>query len=1109
MAATAPTQSENVEKKTENPSNTPDEKFAKESKQGVVQSSESNLLNTYRSVTYNFSLGALDSGDLADPNRYRNSELKYLILKSGGKGGQGMTAGSQINVASVVPTAGGGRGSTEVYTDPRRSDISVEKASAPLRNIGNELIDGFNANSPGKFDMFIENIEIETTMSPGEDTNVSLATKIKFEVIEPFSVNGFIEALHVSALSAGYPSYLQASFLLKMEFWGYPDNTDLPEPEKVNDTERYFPIGLTGIEVDITEKGTRYRCTAVPYNERAFGQPNVIKKPIKMKGETVGDIFKNFFKSINEQAEDDAEKSKKDKNKRDMYAYRFEKWDPSAGFVDASLTSPMRLAKFTEILKDNALYSMNNPAKPGAKPNAYKTDGAAQPSTEQIMTDPEAIKYNPKDSAVNFPEGMAITDAVISVLRDSEYVKNIIKDIGKPGNPDEFGMLDYFLVRLEITNRTILDSQSQKPYQIYTYVIAPYKIHISRIPNYGHDRFPEETLKKLSLREYNYIYTGKNVDVLNFKLNFNTLFFEAVPAEMANKDTPGTKNSAVPSNSPELKVRTKSEMAVMGQSGSDQIPSSPTRVVPSKVQAETGGNASQPKDNPYSLLARNMHEAIVNSKASMLTGEIEILGDPFFLVTGGAGNFKTKPSSRGKTTNGEANQNYSEVLITVNFRNPIDYNSFEQGGMISFDKDRVPFSGVYRVLKVASNFKDGVFKQKLDILRVPGQVLNNAIPADDPKDVMITAPKPGSQVIPEEPREARAPEFRSYYDNNTTINDVNATGGLSDPSLSNSNDNNSIIGKPLPFDISSDIRLSASGLVELSENPAQYEESARILSASNILSNDEYNYPMINSIVDSSYSNNNEISNLGSGIGEGATVLVDASIPTSLTMSDIRQGLTINDSNVPSNNMSILNSISSVRNIPGNNNLIGSIGNKTTELQSLISDPNGIASKVRLDSSKISGLYGGGLLSKTSEKISDIVSSIPSNVNLRNAKAAGLALDMIPASKLSNIPATPPYSVAPAANSNMGYSKNIPTAAANPYSNLTGSFNPVDINSTRDKLATAKKYTNIPNIPDMGLLNSVTSKFGSNSSGQSPLDKLVSKSNISNSPPSDLDNFYG
>jgi hypothetical protein len=162
MAATAPTQSENVEKKTENPSNTPDEKFAKESKQGVVQSSESNLLNTYRSVTYNFSLGALDSGDLADPNRYRNSELKYLILKSGGKGGQGMTAGSQINVASVVPTAGGGRGSTEVYTDPRRSDISVEKASAPLRNIGNELIDGFNADSPGKFDMFIENIEIET-----------------------------------------------------------------------------------------------------------------------------------------------------------------------------------------------------------------------------------------------------------------------------------------------------------------------------------------------------------------------------------------------------------------------------------------------------------------------------------------------------------------------------------------------------------------------------------------------------------------------------------------------------------------------------------------------------------------------------------------------------------------------------------------------------------------------------------------------------------------------------------------------------------------------------------------------------------------------------------
>ena len=434
--------SDDTTRKTDKSSKTPEQKFKEESKQEVVQSGENNVLNGYRSITYNFTLAALDNNDLKNPEVYRNSELKLVILKSGGKGSKGISGAAR---GAMIATKAR---SDFAAKDPRRLDIAPEEKVnkfEDLKDYGTDLVDQFNKNSPGRFDMFIEGIEIETLMSFSEQGNTSLPTQVKFEVIEPYSINGFIEAMHVSAIAAGYPSYLQASFLLKMEFWGYPDNEDLPDPVLIKDADRYFPIGLTGIDVDITEKGTRYKCSAVPYNERAFGQPNVVKKPIKMKGETVGEILQDFFKNINAQVAE-SDKSGKDgasSNKHDTYEIKFPVWDDATGFTSTG-TSKIASAGFTEILKDNKLYAMNDPGEAG-KANAYQANGTKQPSAEQQAKQPESIKYNPKDNAIQFAEGMAINDAVTSVVRDSAYVRDILKNIGvKPNNPDQYGMLEYF-----------------------------------------------------------------------------------------------------------------------------------------------------------------------------------------------------------------------------------------------------------------------------------------------------------------------------------------------------------------------------------------------------------------------------------------------------------------------------------------------------------------------------------------------------------------------------------------------------------------------------------------------------------------------------------------
>ena len=1154
---------DNAERKTP----TADQQFAAQSQQQVVSSGSANVLNGYRSVTYNFTIAALDNTDLTNPESYRNSELKFVILKSGGKGTTGLSASPSEQAARLAA------GSENA--DPR--DRVVQRSAQTAINYNSAIVEGFNKDSPGRFDMFVNDVTIETIMTTSETSNSTLPTKIKFEVMEPYSINGFIEALHVSAIAAGYTSYLDACFLLKMEFWGYPDSGDFAEPVLIKNSERYFPFGLTEMNVDVTENGTRYQCSAVPYNERAFGQTNIIKKPIKMEGSTVKEILDNLFKNINIQVKESDDKSKDTKpTGYDTYVIQFPSKAATGELVE-TVNKKIADKKLTELLKDNALYGM---AEPGdtAKPNAYQADAAKKPTADDQAKKPESIKYVPGKTVVNFPQNMNINDAISSVVRDSDYVKDLLKEIGKKADiPDQYGFIEYFIIKLQIANKPEKNETTKKNYQIYTYQVVPYKVHYTRIPGYSQSVIKEETLKKVSNRTYNYIYTGQNIDVLSFKLNFNTLFFEAVPTEMGNKDTVASKSAAAPGNNVEVKNKpSDSNLDAKDRRLMNQVPQSPVRTVTTPVVAYNGGNASQPKDDPYSVMARHMHNSVVNSKASMITGEMEILGDPFYIATGGVGNYNPKAGSIGSTEKDEADHCAGSTLITINFRNPVDFNKLEDGGMMQFDGNRVPFSGVYQVLNAVSTFKDGIFKQKLDIMRMPGQVLDSNLRESDPADKRVTILDRTDAIVPDNTRSV-APSQRAdsatvadqlnrglpspgLPDNNSNF--ANATGGLGGdtPSLLNQTagqlptiaQGSAIAGQPLlnANDALSNIRLQSSGLINLSQ---QSLGSASLISvASNVLTG---NLPVQRAagilggaLANSAIGSALKIPNIGSGIGKGATVSIDSSVPAAPTMNEIKQGLNISSVSLPMasidgfnfNSAISSNNINAATSIGNNaNSLVSGISDKINALTASSSDPQSIGAKVGLNIGGLSGL-GGALQSKMPAQVTGMVNNIPADVNLTQASSAGLVLDYIPADKIQNIPATAPYATAPIPQADPVYAKevakrgitalenlygvnspsklstnlvpaelietanqNVSNARLNPFSNVSGLSNPVDLSVASDKLNSAKSQLSgligQPNIPDLGVAGSALSKFGS--SGPSPLDKLVNKLNDPNAAP--------
>jgi hypothetical protein len=663
----------------------------------------SNVLHQYRSSTYNFVLSGLDKSIFAptEPaptfNKFQTSSKSLVILSSAGKGDN-----------EIQSTAG---------------------ASSQAKS----YVNSFNKNSPGRFDMFIDNVEIESLFSFEQNSTVTLPSKFRFDVYEPYSINGFVEALHAAAVAGGYANYAEASFLLRMSFAGYSDQSSRDNStDNISGAERFFVIKITGFQIDITEKGTRYTCTAIPYTDSVMSDvENRLQQTVQIQGVTIETILTNFGKTLTQQRKESEAKARKPAPENfDEYKIEFA---PPLDGAESELKY-FKESPFSTFGQESQIFVFTDPQQAAGKNGYSRTNkdtlrivDEAGRTVDRYGNVLPTGQPEPTGSVVNFAANTNITDCISAVIVGSNWHRSLLDKL--PERIDSFGMVNYFSIRMEVQNKPgKLDTVKNRPYQIFKYIISPYKIHFSKVPNYESQKIdPSQIdLTKLSYRNYEYTYTGNNVDVINFKIHFDNLYYEAVSRAMGNSDALGAKDA--PAQSGTISLKSKETEKKQDAEESDPIP------VPPKYQVallNKDPTASQPLwSDPYYIMSKNMYESIVNSASGMIRGEIEILGDPFFLVMGGQGNYKPETAGYGITTNGSVDLYNGQVFIQITFRNPDDIGSFKEGGLAKFDKNKVSFSGIYMVTKVVSKFSNGVFKQKLNILRMLQSTKYNTTPSE-------------------------------------------------------------------------------------------------------------------------------------------------------------------------------------------------------------------------------------------------------------------------------------------------------------------------------------------------------------------------------------------
>ena len=489
-----------------------------------------NILNNYKSVNYNFTFAALPPDALNDPSSYRDTKLKYVVASSKGKGENAISS----DVVSIKASDGGS------------NDTVIDTAT------GKAIVEEFNKKSPGAFDLFINSVELESIVAPNEATGVSLSTKVGFEIFEPLSANGFIEALHVSAIAAGWSGYLSCCYLLKIEFLGYPDSVNGPtDKHEVIKATKYIPLKLTGTEMEVTETGTKYRVKGIPYNESSYASPNKIFTEISFTGNKVKDVLVNLIASVNASTRERAIKEKGEDKASQMDDYEIyfpELPEPGKavtldkeGKVNEIAGSDIR-----DVLRSNTLFAFPPIEK---SPNA--TPVGSQPAATTATDD----KYVPTTQQIQFAKGSNISEIIEAVIRDSEYVKGILANVDKAISAGGNGMINYFQVLINCVPK-VVDTTNNVHLFTYQYIVVPYKVHYSKLPGQQNSKHDIKTMLPYVKRTYDYLYQGKNVDVLSFKLNFNNLFFQAAVPKSGNTDKSGTKDSAGASNDEVVKSKT-------------------------------------------------------------------------------------------------------------------------------------------------------------------------------------------------------------------------------------------------------------------------------------------------------------------------------------------------------------------------------------------------------------------------------------------------------------------------------------------------------------------------------------------------------------------------
>ena len=568
-------------------------------------------------------------------------------------------------------------------------------------------------------DFGIDNLVMTNiAMSPNKKSTNTNAVEIKFEINEPNGVT-LLERLKNASAEALEESqnYIDTPYILRLTFKGY-DDTGKEITGKI--APKHIPIKIIQISFNITESGARYKVQAIPYNHHIFSSiTSTIPINVQVSAGTVQDVFqgaasiegptevervvridvdefsgpagetisvtetKNLFGEPHttlQSAMNDFYKEKT-KSKTDKEG----KTAPSDSMLADKISFKFAPEIANAKVQTEKFDALNTPQ---ATQKAYKTIGGALKGNLTVDKENNLFKVN---RATN------IVSLLNYVIVASDYLGyNINDESGLEEIQSAEGGLRWFKIVPQIVEFIGWDEKDGR-YKFHTqYTITVNTVHYQDFPWVT----PVAPKGKGIHKIYDYIFSGNNTEVQNFRLNFDLAYY--------NSKTIGTGSPTPNKDINNVHAKVKD--------------------VPGQTQGIINDESTASKRK------KDFFESVMTDGYDLIALDLDILGDPSYFPSGDS---MFQPQGNNNAVYNEAflpdgtiNYDLSPPYVQLNIKTPTDYDPVT-GLMDVSSADKAygnsQFNGVYQVTQVKSTFQAGTFTQVLTGFRAKMQPIDGKI----------------------------------------------------------------------------------------------------------------------------------------------------------------------------------------------------------------------------------------------------------------------------------------------------------------------------------------------------------------------------------------------
>lgn len=568
------------------------------------------------------------------------------------------------------------------------SDGEVLVASAGRRNDYDMVRNEYFSN-----DMYFENFKMLTVIGYNSRTRGSNAVEISFTLIEPYSIQ-FLDNILKVARAEGIKVWDQMPFVIKIDFFANTtENGPLGDP--ITELSKRICVKIIDVRIKLTHKGTEYHCTAIPMSHVAMLQ-TVGTTPINL--EVSAKTIKEFFDSQGDAGNVGTPERESRQVDNEELGFSVSETTDRERSVSQTNSFPAALNKWQQRLVEKNHQKVADEYKFIVDDEIAKGTIVHKGGTpfRSLPSDKDKIDYDKIVTRIN--AGASIIDVINDVIYGSSFYQDQLK--AGDNTVDSVPMRAHKILTTIEYGPEEYDSTRKSYKKIITYYIKSVAYFNQKSPHL------KRSTPDFVNKEYNYMYTGQNQQIIDLQIDFNTMFYTAITA-LELKDE---KVSSHQPNKDGKKDSVKKDTLETGKN--DKL--DPLKINPVSVQ--TPVSTTQKNLNRKSIEANDLHESMMsNSRGDMINVKLKIHGDPDMIKQDEV--YYPPGTGAGSSIVMDA----GEIFANLFFKTPTDLDQ-EVGlyeGIYNYDENnRNSFSGKYKIITVENMFERGQFIQTLDMIRL-------------------------------------------------------------------------------------------------------------------------------------------------------------------------------------------------------------------------------------------------------------------------------------------------------------------------------------------------------------------------------------------------------